>query len=436
MLPFEMTEISIRSLSVLFGVLSIGMMYLVGRQLFGEKVGLLSSFFMAVSEFQIQHSQEARFYSLFALLTLISLYSYMLALRTKQPWFWIFNSLINVLLFYTHTYAIFIFAVECIHYVIYWGNNEDTVAQWGVSQALLVLAIVTGLIPLLREGNTASLSGGLMWVSAPSFKDLASIVYNYLFPQNYQHSWSFIGISFAIGLVFFVVGAFIYNFRRIIGHHWFIELNSWFQDMRLPPHVSSEFVLVVIWFVVPIVLPFIYSNLFSPIFVDRYTICAAPAFYLLAANLVSRISRVVPIYISLGALMIVVVPGLQDYYVTDVNEQWREVAAYVQENGRSNDVIVFAPDDNGYQTRSFDWYYRGVLPSCGISSNIKDDQVIADMLSDCMLGHERFWVIMRGPSEVVNRLKSFFLGPDQAAEYLIKEKRFVMISVYLFELTK
>jgi hypothetical protein len=187
--------------------------------------------------------------------------------------------------------------------------------------------------------------------------------------------------------------------------------------------------------VVPIVLPFIYSNLFSPIFVDRYTICAAPAFYLLAANLVSRISRVVPIYISLGALMIVVVPGLQDYYVTDVNEQWREVAAYVQENGRSNDVIVFAPDDNGYQTRSFDWYYRGVLPSCGISSNIKDDQVIADMLSDCMLGHERFWVIMRGPSEVVNRFAPIFLSP-KADTHFIEEHYFVEISVYLFELTK
>ena len=73
-LPSGISEVSIRSLSVIFGVLSIGMMYLVGRQLFGENVGLISSFLMAVSEFQIYHSQEARFYSLLVLLTLCSLY--------------------------------------------------------------------------------------------------------------------------------------------------------------------------------------------------------------------------------------------------------------------------------------------------------------------------------------------------------------------------
>jgi hypothetical protein len=195
-------------------------------------------------------------------------------------------------------------------------------------------------------------------------------------------------------------------------------------------------VLVAAWLVCPVILPFIYSNIFSPILVDRYTICAAPAFYLLIANAISRIGRVVPVYISLGALMIVVLPGLQDYYAADINEQWREVATFVNEDSEPNDVIIFAPDAEGYQTKSFNWYYQGTLPSCAVRPNIKDDQAIADILSGCTLGHERFWVIMRGPSEVVNRFESFFLSHDQTAMLLIKEKQFVSVSVYLFELTK
>jgi hypothetical protein len=170
--------------------------------------------------------------------------------------------------------------------------------------------------------------------------------------------------------------------------------------------------------------------------VDRYTICAAPAFYLLIANAISRLSRVVPVYISLVALMIVIIPGLQDYYAADINEQWREAAAYVQENSKANDVIIFAPDAEGYQTKSFDWYYTGTLPSCSIRPSIEDDQAIADILSSCTVGHDRFWVIMRGPSEVVNRFESFFLSPDQTIILLIKEKQFVSVSVYLFELAK
>jgi mannosyltransferase len=434
-MPFEITEVSIRSLSVLFGVLSIGMMYLVGQQMFSEKVGLLSSLFMAVSEFQIQYSQEARFYSLFVLVTLVSIYCYILAVRLKQPRLWIFSALINILLFYTHTFAVFIFAVEYIHYFAYWKNNKGTLVQWGMSQVLLVLAIFTSLIPMLREGSIGGLGGGLAWITTPLLKDLLRIFYGYLFPQNYQHGWFFIGVSFAIGLAFFIIGAFLFNFRRM-GGQWFAELSTWFRNTRFLPYVSSELTLVTAWLLCPVIIPFIYSNIFSPILVDRYTICAAPAFYLLIANVISRISRVVPIYISLVALMIVVIPGLQDYYASDINEQWQEAAAYVQENSQANDVIIFAPDAEGYQTKSFDWYYTGTLPSCSIGPNIEDDQAIADILSSCTVGRERFWVIMRGPSEVVNRFESFFLSPDQTAMLLMKERRLVSVSVYLFVLIK
>jgi hypothetical protein len=134
--------------------------------------------------------------------------------------------------------------------------------------------------------------------------------------------------------------------------------------------------------------------------------------------------------------MIVIVPGLQDYYVADINEQWQEVAAYVQENSRPNDVIIFAPDAEGYQKKSFDWYYTGLLPSCGINSSAKDDQAIGEILSNCTMGHDRFWVIMRGPPDIVERFSLFFLNSNQKKLHLITMLRFVKVSVYLFELKK
>lgn len=435
-LPYGVTEVSIRSLSALFGVLSIGMMYLVGNALFGTQVGLLSSFLMAISTFQIQHSQDARFYSLFVLLTLVSLYFYILAIKTKQLWLWIISSLINILLFYTHTYAIFVFAVEYIHYFIYWKNNKDALIQWVTSQTLLIFTIVVGFIPMLREeGSVVGLSKGLAWITVPSFRDLLRTVYGYLFPQNYQHSWLFISASFFAATVFFIIGIFSFNIRRIRNRS-FAELRNWVRNTQFLPPISSELILVAIWLIFPVMLPFIYSRLFSPIFADRYMICAAPAFYLLIAIAILRVSRVIPISLSLGALMIVIIPGLQDYYVSDINEQWREVGAYVQENGYPNDVIVIAPDANGYQTKSFDWYYQGALPSCGISSIIDKEQEIARILADCTMTHDRFWVVMRGPPEVVSRFKSFILNPNLTTIQLINERHFVEISVYLFDLSR
>jgi hypothetical protein len=90
----------------------------------------------------IQHSQEARFYSLFVLLTLASLYAYVRALKTNRPWAWVVNALTNILLFYTHTSAVFLIAAEYLHYFIYWKQYKKTFAKWICAQLLLLLAMI------------------------------------------------------------------------------------------------------------------------------------------------------------------------------------------------------------------------------------------------------------------------------------------------------
>jgi uncharacterized membrane protein len=66
------------------GVSAIVLIFLIGRELFGRAVGLLSAFLMAISGFQIYYSQIARFYSYFELMTLISFLFFILALGRKR----------------------------------------------------------------------------------------------------------------------------------------------------------------------------------------------------------------------------------------------------------------------------------------------------------------------------------------------------------------
>lgn len=432
-LPFDVNEISIRSFSVLSGVLSIGLMYLVGTQLFDSKVGLVSSFFMAISAFQIQHSQEARFYSLFVLLTLVSVYFYLTALKNSgQLWPWALSLVANVLLFYTHTYSVFIFAVEYAYFFIYWQQNKSSLFPWGVSQFLLLLAVVAGFIPLLQTGGfVTDLGGGLAWILRPSLKDLLRTIYGYVFPLNYQHGWVFVGITFIIAFVFFIIGALY--FARKVNIIWKSELNEWKQRFKNVSQTRSEFVFVLLWFLFPVTIPFLYSNLFSPVFVDRYTISAAPALYLLLAAAIVRMSRIVPMWVSLAAFAIVILPGLQDYYAANVNEQWREVSAFVKTNRQPDDLVFFAPNADGYQHKSFAWYYQEPFAYCGISSNIEDSNVIRAELSKCKIGYQRIWVIMRGPADTVDRLKKILFDPNQVGLHLIEQYHFVKISVYLLD---
>ena len=62
-LHFGLGEASVRMLSVLPGIASLPMMYLLGTRLFGRRVGLLAALFLTLSTCSVVYSQEARGYS-------------------------------------------------------------------------------------------------------------------------------------------------------------------------------------------------------------------------------------------------------------------------------------------------------------------------------------------------------------------------------------
>jgi len=86
---FGTTEAATRSFSALCGIASIALIYILGRKLFGKKVALLSALLMAISEFQINYSQEARSYALFELTTLLSFIFLIEFLKKKKIAFYL-----------------------------------------------------------------------------------------------------------------------------------------------------------------------------------------------------------------------------------------------------------------------------------------------------------------------------------------------------------
>ncbi|MEK6899990.1 MAG: glycosyltransferase family 39 protein, partial [Nanoarchaeota archaeon] len=71
---FDINEISTRMLSVIFGTLSIIAMFFVGRLLFGDRIGLVSSMLLATSMLQVLYSRETRLYAMYTFLSLLATY--------------------------------------------------------------------------------------------------------------------------------------------------------------------------------------------------------------------------------------------------------------------------------------------------------------------------------------------------------------------------
>jgi 4-amino-4-deoxy-L-arabinose transferase-like glycosyltransferase len=433
---FGTTETATRSLSVLAGIASIAIIYFLGRELFEKRVGLLGALLMAISEFQIYYSQETRFYSLFALTTLLSIFFYIKALRSRNTAFFLIYLATSILLFYSHAFGIFIIAAQNLHFLLRWQDYRKVRFRWLFCQAVLFLAIAPIFLPNILEGKRIAGVGvsTIGWIPDPPISALFRTVYEYLFPLRHDRSWTAVGLSFAAGIAFFVIGTAL--FAHWMGKkQWFTSVKNLLHERHVFASKANGLLLLGCWFLCPLVFPFVLSKLIGPMYVDRYTISASPALYLMIAFGITRIGKIVPVAISLTALAIIVAPGLVSYYGTPVKEQWREAAAFVTANASDRDVVVFSLEDGGWQQKCFNWYYHGNRPECGINKDLKDkdDEAIADALAKCTSGHERFWLIMRGTLKTVRRFKAFFLNSKYTDMRLIVEPPFKGLSVYLYE---
>ena len=84
---FGYSEISLRFPSVIFGVITVWVVYKIGRKLFDEKTGKIAALFLALNPLAIYYSQEARMYSLAMLLVALSVWMF---LEKKKWWFGVF----------------------------------------------------------------------------------------------------------------------------------------------------------------------------------------------------------------------------------------------------------------------------------------------------------------------------------------------------------
>jgi mannosyltransferase len=117
--------LSLRSLSILFGILTIYAGYLFVRQAFkNEKLAIIAAFFLAINPFQIQYSLEARMYTLGTFLILLSSYFLIKALESNKLRDWFVFGLLTAASLYTHYYLVFSIAAQGLYVLYYLYKNK------------------------------------------------------------------------------------------------------------------------------------------------------------------------------------------------------------------------------------------------------------------------------------------------------------------------
>ena len=142
---FGTGEVGLRSLSALFGTLTVPAAYLAAREFASRRAGVIAALFVALNPLLIWYSQEARSYALFVLFSAWGLYFFARALRDPTPRNLGLWAGASTLALCSHYFAVFPIAAEGLWLIAAIPNRRPAiiavVGTAAVGLALLPLAL-------------------------------------------------------------------------------------------------------------------------------------------------------------------------------------------------------------------------------------------------------------------------------------------------------
>lgn len=390
---FGMSESSVRSISVLAGILAVPVIFGLASRLFDPETGLFSALLLAISQFHIEFSQEARSNALLMLLTLFLMYSLIRALKTRRTRYFIANAVVGTLLAYTHYFGLLMIVVQNLYFLLGWNRHKRMLTQWILGQGSVVIVYVPWLWAILSQIAARSHQGVGLHAMPPTMGALVAIVRD--FNGTTVSSWPFLE---ALMLLLTLLGVFTVGQRR--GRfEWRHPLSSAESFMYVVSLKKLEHVLLLIlWFLVPILLTFTFSHFISVLEIRSFIILL-PAILMLAAR---GIRNIRPRSMQTLILLVLIFTNTYEllrsdqygYFGVTNKEQWREVAQFVDTNAQPGDVVLFeAP----YVQKPFDYYSQitdNVLPRQ--PGFLRGESKLNDTLENLLplvAEHRRVWLI-------------------------------------------
>ena len=338
---FGFSEVGLRSLSAIFGILSIPLMYVFGEKLFNAETGLMAALLLSMSSLHIYCSQEARMYSLAMFLTLLAVLFYYQGLMVDRRIFWVGYTIFSILSLYTHYMAVFVLFSIALYFIFFYWKEHHALKIWFASHVSIVLFYLPELknhvLPKFITRKT-------YWYWQPRFElnTLERILEQRGIAVDTSPFIVFITSLMTIAIVLF----------------WWRKGSSMFPLL----HQKADFQplsFLLIYFLFPILVIYIFS---LRLLVLKYFIIILPAGLLIATkSSMSIIKKILEQSRILTAVVIILIALANTYsiyilYRDTNNEQWRESVNFIENNGYDDQIILInAPE----QEMSLRYYYNG-----------------------------------------------------------------------------
>lgn len=342
---FGFSEISLRMPSVIFGILTIFLTYLIGKHFFSKTIGLIAAILLTVSPLHIYYSQEARMYSFAAFAATFSFFWLIKLVKKERFALWMYAISIALILYSDYVTYLVIFSQ--LLYIFFFEKR--------LSKNILLACFIGGLLAsptlliLPSQFNYGirladRIEGWKQAVGAATLKNYLLLPIKTLIGR----------ISIDNKIIYFLIISLMsmpYFFLLIKKQFIINKNNIWLWS----------------WLIIPVFLAAIISP-FVPIFSYFRLLFILPAFCLLIAVAISQLSgkteKIILGVIIISQLFVSLI------YLFDSNfhrEDWKGSVKFIENNSITNSLILFENDElfTGYR-----YYNSGKVSAMAAFSKI------------------------------------------------------------------
>jgi mannosyltransferase len=323
MLVFGQSEFVLRFLPAVFGIVTIVVVYLIGKEFKDENTGLIAAALVAFSPFCLNYAQEAYSYAMVLLVASLMFLFYLKAIKTNERNNWLLFGVCSALAFWTHFYlAIAIIVIYVYTVILIIASNREWIKGF-------VYAVIT----------TAILSSPIVYMA----------VYRLTSLTNAPVTYGVLGLP--------LIGETIYRFA---GFNWFI---AWIYLALLVVGVGYLFLKdkkMCLFSMLFIIFPIVISVLLSAKMTmnPRYLIFLLPIIFVTIAYSYQFFAKLITdkrlIYVALIGIVVINAIPIQSYYTQLRAEDWRGYSTQLSGLTNNGDIVVVMP---GYMSQPFNYYY-------------------------------------------------------------------------------
>ncbi|HEY0321511.1 MAG TPA: glycosyltransferase family 39 protein [Pyrinomonadaceae bacterium] len=314
---FGETEIAVRMLSVIFSVLTVFVVYHLALKLFNRRTAFFAALFTTLSPLQVFYAQETRMYAQLTFLAAASVYFYVCWLKEGTRLSYAFYLISTTLLLYTHIYAVFVVMAQLLYFVWLRLQARETFRKrlrgWLAAQLITGLLFLPWALIIFQQATRARRG---FWIREPDWLTPLSTLIEY---------------CGSLWLAALLLPLFVYGVKLVY------ERSGKEKTASLP----RVRVFLLLWLILPIIIPFMLSKLVTPFYLAKYTIAASLPFYLLAARGLEQVRGRLRQAVLLLLICLCFGLELSKDLISIKRERWNMAAYNVESAAQANDLVLF-----------------------------------------------------------------------------------------------